>query len=197
MEEGFYSYEVTFKPLGEKIISTYLKERKEKGLKSFVLDIASGDGEAIREMAKAGILTAGLAVGLSDIRFLSTKARDKELGVEVMEADVFKGSTWRKIKEWIKGRDPSGFDLIVCRPICAFPATTSINLYHLIFRRIWKLMKPNTGLFLSETPPNISGKDIQTYLDILKNTWGIESEFIESREVMVVRRKSEEPLELP
>lgn len=146
---SFDSYEMSFAPfldaLGAETFQKYLGVRKQQGKTTDVLD-PFGGGYAIREL---GVMDSMTAVRLKNIDIEVERrlvnAYEQELGTvrrsqlmedlnflrairgsgkrEVIEGNLFRFSTWNKVRDSALRRGISGFDLIICRPDGAFSST--------------------------------------------------------------------------
>lgn len=108
----------------------------------------------------------GIAVSLEDIRTDEVKARDQGLGIEQVEGDVTKGSTWRKIENHLAGRKA---DLIIER---AFGGLDCIPedpfFYAYCLQRMWSFLNPNHGMMVLSMPSRVRGVDPKAWVKRLK-----------------------------
>ncbi len=170
--------------LPEKSILDHLRKRKEKGKSTFVLDLAGGAGGGLRDISKAGLLDGGINVNLTDMRSDEERAYDSNHNIHLLEGDLFRASSWRKIVDKAKELSPSGdFDLIICRPQGAFNLVHAPKpvfgyefpeeFYLPIMRRIINMLSIDNGLLLTQIPPNIETKELKRELKNLNDYPGL------------------------
>ncbi|MEK7548920.1 MAG: hypothetical protein AAB496_00280 [Patescibacteria group bacterium] len=144
--------------LGIPSFRDYLLERKKSGRTTNVLDLMGGDASFLRDLknprskdSPPSSVDAGLCVTLVDGREKYLKEMDKRLGIDVLSGDLTSNGTWRKIDEWQRNRGVETFDLIICRGGDGLDTVPEI-LYPHLFKRIWKRLSRNDGVFLTQLP---------------------------------------------
>jgi hypothetical protein len=165
------SYEDEFICFGRNLISQALKQKKERGIPTTFLDLAAGKGFAARELQQKGFIEHGLSVGLTDSRDPRDQEYDKKNGLTFLDGNLLQRSTWRKIEEW--ARDFStygGIDVIVCRAVAGYPYSPELSAagYRALLGRVWQLLTPYDGLFLSDAP-YLTPSDHVRSVDYLNN----------------------------
>lgn len=177
---GPHSYERTF---GEHSITDHLKRRKSKGMTNFALDLAGGNGEALRSLftRQRHLIDAGLTVGLTDQRGGYREEIDQQRNLSFLAGNLLRGTTWRKIADWAQANTADGrFDLILCRPIAGLSLGLPLEIAPPIFQRILTLLNTNGGLLLTQVPADIRilGTWKMAFMDeiqILNNTPGVKA----------------------
>lgn len=110
-----------------------------------VLDIA-GQGKALLDLKKYGVRTIA-AVTLNDFRRVAEKTLDWFKGLKVIEGDISKGSTWRKIHDF-----KEKFDFITCRPCAAITLIEDPNIGIAILDKMYQTLAPGGILFTQLSP---------------------------------------------
>ncbi|MFA6353556.1 MAG: hypothetical protein WCW93_01335 [Candidatus Paceibacterota bacterium] len=118
----------------------------------------------------------GLDIRINDyIKKVSELMNDKKR--LIIEGNLYKGKTWKKLTKYSKLGENHGFDLIVCRPQGVFNGISSAKnitnidnkefhkeeIFLSLLERTLKLLSPDGGVFFTQLP-NFDTKD-----DILNN----------------------------
>jgi hypothetical protein len=91
-----------------------------------------------------------LSVGLSDIRTRYERDRAELSGQDMLEANIFKISTWKYIEEWIRKVRPEEpfFDLIVSSGLAATQQLTNDGrLHRALLHQGYRLLKDGGAMF--------------------------------------------------
>lgn len=164
-------------------ITGFMKERREKGLSCYAVDIAGGRGQALRDLAHQGLLEGGITTSLTDLRNAAQQQIDKDNNIHVITGDLLRASTWRGIKNAVTRLSPStSADLVLCRPMGAIkPSQTEYELspgsYPLLLKRMLGMLTINNGLLLTQVPMNIEDEVIKEHVKRLSEFPGLTVEY--------------------
>lgn len=171
-ESPIAEYEITFHGLGEHFIHNFLQERIINNKPSFVIDIASG-GRALRDLAKEGLITAGLSVGLTDPRTERMIEKDKGLALRVLEGDILQGKTWAGIKDWLALCGRTKADLIMSRAVAGFSMVIgdrdTMPIFDTLAKKALSLVSSDGGMLLTDVPRLVEHKQINRWIEGLKS----------------------------
>lgn len=170
--EGLNSYDASFGAFGNEPITSFLQERKRNGKTTRALDIAGGDGTAIRSLKADAFIADGVTINRTDTRTDREKQKDEELGVGYVAADAFQQNALHQTRAWCESHPRENgetfFDLITIRPHTAgFREGIATWIYGNTFQRVIPLLNPGGSLY-SQLPPGIKKSEAQTFFAGLK-----------------------------
>lgn len=192
-------YEYYFRAFGDKEcrlpISHFLQNKVQKGTETFALDIPGGKGQALRDMAFAGLISGGINVNLTDLRNEEEVAFDEQHNIHVVTGDVLRASTWNKVEDKVRELNAEAtVDLVTCLPLGALQTERSKktpegyryhippNIYHLLLRRMLTLLTHNDGLLFTQVPWNVPRSTARDYVSSLNSYPGLNSKYSKNSE---------------
>jgi len=196
--DGHNSYDESFRAFGNEPIAAFLAERKRSGKTVRALDIAGGDGTAVRALKADALIADGITINRTDTRTDREKEKDLDLGVGYIGDDTFQQSALRQTRDWCtthprQDGDPF-FDLITIRPHTAgFREGIATWIYGNIFQRVIPLLNPG-GVLYSQLPPGIKAAEAQGFFATLTDRQpelGIEFKAKESVVRIIKSQKSQ------
>lgn len=156
------SYEQWWEVFGKNVVTEFLEERKRDDLPRVVVDIAGGEGEAVRSLARGNLITAGLTINLSDLRTDEQKEFDALHNLYSIPdqpnqtGDVLRRNTWNQFDQWLDQYSEEGYaDCIIARPGGAYRLTIPPESYAVLLKRTVNRLTANNGLSLLSVPGNI------------------------------------------
>ncbi len=196
-----HPYEKTFAPfLGNQTFETLIKQEKEQGKPTNVLDLFGG-GYFIKDTSSTDNVVGFRLVDmdnwlLTQVKRVITKEQDplkrqklvkkeryytslnEDKKREVVEANIYDGKSWKKLRECMGRRQIMSFNLIVCRPKGAFEErNTTVSRYSkdshkTVFVQMLKNaydLLASGGMLFSEIPEMFSDLSVQNIEEQLKN----------------------------
>lgn len=92
----------------------------------------------------------GISVSLEDTRRQEEKTRDTALGVKHLEGDLSVTSTWKNLKDKLKGKRA---DLILSRSgMGIHHVPFNEKYYAYVLNRLWEMVSENDGVILIQAP---------------------------------------------
>lgn len=155
-------YEDDFSINGDRPVIPFLEKRKAAGQLSYVIDLASG-GRAVRDLRQRQLISAGLSVGLADLRSKWFRNKDKLLNIEVLAGSLLLGNSWYGIKNWLQEKSPTGVDLIMCRSIGGFK-DHPLPLMAIYIQKSIALLRQG-GMITAYIPGHIPFQQAQEWFD--------------------------------
>lgn len=164
----------------ERVLQTYLEDRRRLGLITTALDLAGGNGQAIRSLAREGLITTGLTVNLTDIRSEEQKSEDENLGIGYVTGNLLRSSTWlQSIDPWTDEYLNEGlFTVIMARPGGAYRSKVPLEVYGNLFQKSLNRLDYKGGLFVATVPWNIPTTVTNRYTQEVNNFPGIDAKFV-------------------
>lgn len=175
------SYEENFKsfgrdllhPTGRGFLQRFLEERTATEQPIFYLDLAGGNGEAMRDLKKSHLITLGLTVNLTDLRTAEKKEFDMQNNLCLVSGDLLKRESWDSIDSWLKIQSQkfdkeAHFDLITAWPGGAYNfnpdkyykhikhgSPPPAEAYAVLLKRAINRLTHQNGLLLVQTPASL------------------------------------------
>lgn len=147
-----------------RIITEHLHKMKEQNHNCIVLDLAGGEGVAVRDMSRLGLIKSGLVTALSDVRDEEQKDYDNNHEIGFVSGDLFRRNTWNQIKKWLQEQGREGFDLITALPVSAYRQRITSDRYNnmippesygVLLKRAISLLNPHGGMLLAQVPAQL------------------------------------------
>lgn len=183
------SYEATFYNLEKGLITSFLAERARLRIPTSVLDLAGGDGTAIRDLLRSGSVHFGVTSSLTDMRTTLQSSEDQQAPHVYVTGDLLRRRTWNEIGKTIKSAGADHFDLIISRPEGGMQVVNSPEVYAVLLDRALNILSPSGGMLVSQMPymnlhqlrhlkaridsdPNLTHKFISGFASSIKITKG-------------------------
>lgn len=155
---GAYEYGDLFRKLIPEGLLHYCSTEFGSSQNPLALD-AFGEGTYLRDLRMMRIIKGGVALTLSDLRSSRDKDYDQRSNIELIAANAYKGSTWKKVEKELAKQNSTGFSLIICAPAGGWRGSpgfgyVGVEIQKLITRKLWSLLSKNNGTLLISYPSN-------------------------------------------
>lgn len=166
----------------------------------YVLDVFA-DETVVRELVDEYGFGGGVAVSLG-YSPLSIADKPEYQRTRLVNGDVLKRSSWRRLNDTMRELDIPNFDLILSRGIGALdylPRNPRIQLY--LLGQLWRRLNPNGGTMFLQLPKS-SGIYVETWVNKAKEE-GYDVDFAIGyhqglgKPVIKMRRQLQNPVQLP
>lgn len=157
------SFSEILKTLGYESLRVWMRQRKEAGLTTHILDVMGGNGSFLRDLGKFGDrgrevnpdFDKSLVITLANERATWEKwqKEDNRRRVSIVAGDITSGKTWQSVSEWLNKESIPAFDLVICRGVQGVDLIP-ILLYGAMLERFYKNTTNQNGIILAQVSFN-------------------------------------------
>lgn len=178
VDEYDRSFSEILDALGFESLRDWMKQRKESGLTTHILDVMGGNGAFLRDASIDRKNIAGYLINPYYDKSLVITLVDETLnrewyqennakrGISIIAGNITSGGTWQAVAQWLESQEIPAFDLVVCRGIGGIDYIPT-PLYKILLEKFYRITTNKEGVILSQIDRNLDDQQIDGWCTAL------------------------------